>query len=105
MSPTQISTVHRTLRTYAQFGAMGGLGLGAIAGIVASGPHFHEWEASQSLTVIAVAAATGAGVGWMAIRLVVGSLLGGAVESSGDEPSGASGEIGAHSGRDGGHGD
>ena len=96
MNSGHASAASRILRKYAELGALGGLGLGAVAGILASGPYFHEWELSQSLSVIVSAAAVGSGVGWLAIRLILGSLLGGAAESSGEEVSGKGTETGAH---------
>lgn len=40
------------LKTFRNYGAIGGVVFGLVAGLLAAGPHFQTWPASQSWTVI-----------------------------------------------------
>jgi hypothetical protein len=63
-------------RNYARYGLVGGFGIGAILGVLVSGPHFYEWSAGVSLGVICGSAVAIAGVGWFASSFVGGMPLG-----------------------------
>jgi hypothetical protein len=81
-------------RRYARYGIFGGFGIGAIIGVLVSGPHFYEWSSGLSLAVIFGSAVAVAAIGWFASSIVGGML-------SGDH---ASFDSGYHDYGTGGHG-
>jgi hypothetical protein len=57
-SPRQV------LSRFESYGLWGGLGLGLLVGVLASGPNFHDRTIGTSLLVIAVGAIVGAVIGF-----------------------------------------
>lgn len=61
------------LLRYRTSGAWLGGGLGLLAGVVASGPHFIDWTGGEILQVVGACCAGGTLVGYLAGRLLAGS--------------------------------
>jgi len=73
-------TAHR----YRRYGLFGGAAVGAVAGILVSGPNFHEWAATQSLAVVLGFTLVIALIGHFFLALVLGAFTG--VSALSDEP-------------------
>lgn len=92
------------LNSYATYGMLGGLFLGLIVGVVVSGPHFSEWPALRSLSVIFGSGIAGSFLGYILSGLAFGAAVGSDEQShatdddSGPDDSGSCGGDG-----DGGH--
>jgi hypothetical protein len=67
---------------FARYGLIGGVAPGLFSGFIVSGPHFHAWSASASLSVILGSAALGAFIGYMALAIIVSSLVRGGIPDS-----------------------
>jgi len=67
-----------TVRPYKSYGLLGGAALGAVFGVLVSGPHFSEWAAAQSLAVIVGFTALSAFIGYYFLALVLGASVNGA---------------------------
>ena len=64
------------LRRYRSYGLFGGAAVGAVVGILVSGPNFHEWAAAQSLSVIAGFTLGSALIGHFFLAPVLGASSG-----------------------------
>jgi hypothetical protein len=64
------------VRRYRSYGLFGGAALGAVVGVLVSGPHLHEWAAAQSLAVIAAFTVGIAFVGYFFLAQVIGASTG-----------------------------
>lgn len=82
----------RTLREYQSYGSILGGALGAIAGIVVSGPHFSEWSVVTSSGVILACCGGCAFIGYLAPTLALGSQAGCGSGSSGGFGTSADGD-------------
>jgi hypothetical protein len=94
------------VRRYRRYGLFGGAAVGALVGVLVSGPNFHEWATAQSLAVIAGCATGSALIGYFFLALVIGSSTGvGALDDDQEEVHGPvvreTTGIGAESGGDG----
>ena len=103
--PTARSEGQTKLNSYATYGMLGGLFLGLIVGVVASGPHFSEWPALRSLSVVLGSGIAGSILGYILSGLAFGAVAAGSDEQShatdddrGSDDSGSCGGDG-----DGGH--
>jgi len=70
------------IKRLARYGLVGGLAFGLFSGFIVSGPHFHSWSASVTLSVVLGSAALGAFIGYMALAIIVGSLVRGGISDS-----------------------
>jgi len=74
----QLSTQARgcTPHRYRRYGLVGGAALGVVAGLLVSGPNFHEWAATQSLAVALGFTLVIALIGHFFLALVLGASTG-----------------------------
>jgi hypothetical protein len=66
------------LKQYASYGLVGGAAFGLLVGVLAAGPHFHDWPVSQSLTTIVGLVLLGSIVGRLAAAMAVAFMARGA---------------------------
>jgi hypothetical protein len=71
------------VRRYRSRGLFGGAAVGAVVGLLVSGPNFHEWAAAQSLAVIVAFAVGSAAIGYFFLALLFGAST--SAGSSNDE--------------------
>lgn len=76
-----MNTQEHRLRSYQRYGLLGGLTVGALAGLIAAGPHLRGSPLGVTLLLIGGGAVLGALVGYAAIGIFVGSLVRGDVGS------------------------
>ena len=93
-APRDVSAV---IARYKSIGFFGGLFLGAIVGVMVTGPNFGEWSWVRSLVTIAGSTAVGGLAGYIAGEVAVGGLAAG-------PGSGVSSGSGGHSDATGGNG-
>lgn len=90
------------IRRYRSYGLFGGAAVGALVGVLVSGPNFHEWATAQSLAVIAGCAAGSAFMGYFFLALVFGASTGvGALNDDQEEEHSPGMSISAENGNDG----
>lgn len=106
-SPRDVKAI---VARYKAMGLIGGLFLGAVAGVMIAGPNFREWSGMRSLVTIAGSLGIGAIAGYFAGELAVGghaSGSGAGIHSGSGDSSETSGldASGGGSGDGGGGGD
>ncbi len=65
-----------TAHQYRRYGLFGGAVVGAVAGLLGSGPNFHEWAATQSIAVVLGFTLLIALIGHFFLALVLGAFTG-----------------------------
>ncbi|WP_141514147.1 hypothetical protein [Ramlibacter sp. WS9] len=106
MNPHSTQSSKDILRRYRSYGLFGGAAVGAVVGVLVSGPNFREWAATQSLAVIAGFMVGIALIGYFFLAQVFGASTGGdALNNDREEEHGrARGEatgVGTENGNDG----
>lgn len=76
MNPHSTQAPRDIVRRYRSYGLFGGAAVGAVAGVLLSGPNFHVWAAAQSLSVIVGFAVGGALIGHFFLTLLFGAATG-----------------------------
>jgi len=71
--PARDTQAGPVVRRYETYGLVGGLAIGALLGVLYSGPNFHAWPAAISLLIVFGSAAIGGVVGFLAIWIGAGS--------------------------------
>jgi hypothetical protein len=69
------------LQTYKRYALVGGFAVGALAGLIAAGPHLRGSPLAVSLLVVGGGAILGALIAYAAVEIFVGSLARGDVAS------------------------
>jgi hypothetical protein len=76
MNPHSTQAPRDIVRRYRSYGLFGGAAVGAVVGVLVSGPNFHDWAAAQSLAVIAGFAVGSALIGYLFLAQVFGVSTG-----------------------------
>jgi hypothetical protein len=100
--PNGVTHGQATVRKYGVYGLMCGLTLGLLAGVLISGPYFHEWPLLRITLVTAACAIGGAAIGFFAGALAVGSEAAGGgginIADGGHDSDGGAGGSGGDGG-------
>ena len=85
MSPLSTPASKDIVRRYRGYGLFGGVTVGAVVGVLVSGPNFTEWGAAQSLAVIGGFTVTSALIGYFFLAQLYGASAGAGVWYDGQE--------------------
>lgn len=85
MNPHITQASRDIVRRYRSCGFFGGAAVGAVIGVLVSGPNFHEWAAAQSLAVIAGFTVTLSLIGYFFLAQMFGASTSGGTENNEEE--------------------